>query len=376
MIEAFDASEHEIRLETYIFHPQAAVLDVAQALIRAARRGVRVFLVFDGAGTPELADSWRQAFDEAGVQWKIFRPIGWLGLVFPRRWRRLHRKLCVVDGELGFCGGINLLDDNIDPNHGRLQQPRLDYAVQVRGPIVRPMHGAMVQLWWRSQARTELQQADLPGAWRALKRSSGKAHAQGRVNAVAGAVAQLVLRDNLRNRTRIERAYRGALAQAQTDVLIANAYFLPGRRMRDSLIQAARRGVRVRLMLQGRYEYFMQFHAARALYDGLLAAGVEIYEYTPSFLHAKVAVVDASWATVGSSNIDPLSLLLAREANVVVQDSAFAQLLLGELEQALRSDARRVDPSAYCQRAWSTRWLDQAALSLMRLTLFLVGLRY
>lgn len=376
LIQAFDASRHEIRLETYIFYPQAAVIDVAEALIRAARRGVRVFLIFDGAGTPPLDATWRQAFEQAGVHWTIYRPFGWLGVVLPRRWRRLHRKLCVVDGEIGFCGGINLLDDSIDPRHGRLQQPRLDYAVRVRGPIVRRMQRTMTQLWWRSRASDQLQRADLPAAWKALRRSSPREKDQAQVGVTGGALAQLVLRDNLRNRTRIERAYRLALARAQADVLIANAYFLPGRKMRDSLIQAARRGVRVRLLVQGRYEYFMQFYAARALYDGLLAAGVEIYEYTTSFLHAKVAVVDGHWATVGSSNMDPLSLLLAREANIVIEDATFTLGLGADLEQAISHDALRVDPAAYRQRAWYTRWLDQLALRLMRLTLFLLGLRY
>lgn len=376
LVRAFDASRHEIRLETYIFHPQEEVIQVTQALIRAARRGVRVFLVFDGAGTPALPQTWQFAFDDAGVQWKIFRPIGWLGLLFPRRWRRLHRKLCVVDAEIGFCGGINLLDDRIDLNHGRLEQPRLDYAVQVRGPMVRRMHGTMVQLWWRSQASVELKRADLPGAWSALRQASRKVDSPQERGEIHRALVQLVLRDNLRHRTGIERAYRRTLARATTEVLIANAYFLPGRKMRDSLIQAARRGVRVRLLLQGRYEYFMQLHAARALYDGLLAAGVEIYEYTPSFLHAKVAVVDSHWVTIGSSNIDPLSLLLALEANVVVEDMAFAVLLTAELEQAMEQHASRVDPAAYHQRAWHARWLDQMALLLMRFTLLLIGLRY
>lgn len=377
LVQAFDASVREIRLETYIFHPEASVIAVAQALVRAANRGVAVYVLFDGAGTPTLAPAWRQAFDDAGVRWRIFRPLGWAGVLFPRRWRRLHRKLCVVDGRIGFCGGINLIDDYLDPNHGHLQQPRLDFAVQVIGPLVRTMHATMYQLWWRTQVSFQLQKADLRGAWRDLQRARlGDAKGTMAVDPQPGASAKLVLRDNLRNRTQIERAYRRALACAQSDVLIANAYFLPGRKILESLIHVARRGVRVRLLLQGRYEYFIPFHAARALYVRLLAAGIEIYEYRPSFLHAKVAVVDGHWVTVGSSNIDPLSLLLAREANVVIDDRGFAQGLLGHLDAVVREDAVRVDAQAYAQRAWHVRWLDRIALLLMRLTLFLIGLRY
>ena len=133
----------------------------------------------------------------------------------------------------------------------------------------------------------------------------------------------------MRNRARIERAYRRAIGRAREEIIIANAYFVPGRRMRHALETAARRGVKVQLLLQGRYEYFMQYYAARPIYGALLRAGVQIHEYSPSFLHAKVAVIDGRWATVGSSNLDPFSLLLAREANVVIEDAGFAAATAG-----------------------------------------------
>jgi cardiolipin synthase A/B len=162
-------------------------------------------------------------------------------------------------------------------------------------------------------------------------------------------------------------------------VVIASAYFLPGRKLRQALVHAARRGVRVRLLLQGRYEYFMQYHAARPVYGTLLAAGVEIYEYDASFLHAKVAVVDAHhlrpWATVGSSNLDPLSLLLAREANVVVADTVFAVQLHQRLCEVIASQSTPL-ADAFSQRPWQQRWLDRFAFGLMRLALFLTGHRY
>ena len=185
-----------------------------------------------------------------------------------------------------------------------------------------------------------------------------------------------MLRDNVRNRRRIERSYRQALGVARHDIVLANAYFLPGRKFRKALSHAAQRGVRVRLLLQGRYEYFLQYHAVRALYDQLLAAGVEIYEYQASFLHAKVAVVDDHWATVGSSNIDPLSLLLAREANVVVRDKAFAHTLRQQLDLALHEQSRRVDPLRHAQRSLADRLLDWLALLSMRALLFMIGKRY
>lgn len=377
LVEVIDASLHEVRLETYIFQVQASGERIAQALMRAAQRGVAVFLVVDGVGTPSLPSPWPQQFDSAGVQWRIYSPLGRLGLLVPSRWRRLHRKLCVVDGEVAFCGGINVLDDWFDPNHGVLDSPRLDFAVRVRGPLVQDVHATMTQFWWRLQAVQSVQQVNWGQAWQALQRAVKEKSCS--VPALVGsgnAQAELVLRDNVHYRTRIERTYRQAFGEARHDIILANAYFLPGRKIRKSLIHAARRGVRVRLLLQGRYEYFMQFHATRALYASLLDAGVEIYEYKASFLHAKVAVVDGRWATVGSSNMDPLSLLLAREANVVVDDVAFARVLCAQLEQAIASDARHLDLKRYIHRAMGQKLLDLVALQLMRTMLFISGKRY
>jgi cardiolipin synthase len=188
--------------------------------------------------------------------------------------------------------------------------------------------------------------------------------------------AALLLRDNLRNRAGIERAYRHAIAHARHEVLISNAYFLPGAKLRRALVHAAERGVRVRLLLQGRYEFFMQFHAAKPFYSVLLAAGVEIHEYEAGFLHAKVAVIDGKWATVGSSNLDPLSLLLAREANVVVDDAAFAQTLLAPLNAAIAQHSRQLDRAEFANRPLGQRLQDRLAYALMRLTLFLTGRDY
>jgi cardiolipin synthase len=378
MVQAIDASEHEVRLETYIFNVQRGGEHIVQALERAAMRGVAVFLVVDGVGTPTLPPPWPQRLSAAGVQWRVFKPLGHLGWLAPSHWRRLHRKLCVVDGQVAFCGGINLIDDWVDPHGEVMLAPRFDFAVQVSGPLVQDLHAMMAQFWWRLQAAQSVKQVDWLGAWQALQKALKKKGSPSRAAEplTAAALAELVLRDNLRFRTRIERTYRQAFADARHDIVLANAYFLPGRKIRKSLIHAARRGVRVRLLLQGRYENFMQYHATHALYGSLLAAGIEIYEYTPSFLHAKVAVVDGLWATVGSSNMDPLSLLLAREANVVVKDEPFAKGLQHCLALALKNGARQVDFLQHRSRTWRVKMLDHAAYLLMRVILFLNGKRY
>ena len=380
LIAAMDAALSDIQFETYIFDFTGTATEVAQALMRAARRGVRTHLVVDGVGTGRLPQDWADRLRAAGVHCRVYSPLGPLGLLLPRRWRRLHRKLCVVDGRVLFCGGINVLDDFHDPNHGRLVAPRFDFAVQATGALEVVASDAMEQLWWRMQAVRDASQRRLPEALQALRAASAAHHAAPDADTSPGMRAALLLRDNVRHRSRIEKAYRRAIAAAREEIIIANAYFVPGRKLRVALQMAARRGVRVRLLLQGRYEYFMQYHAARPVYGALLKAGVEIHEYAPSFLHAKVAVIDAHgarpWATVGSSNLDPLSLLLAREANVVVEDAAFAQDLRARLEHAMLHGGRVLDPARYALRSWRERALDRVAFVLMRLALWVTGNRY
>ncbi|WP_310611025.1 cardiolipin synthase ClsB [Limnohabitans sp.] len=371
MVEAVDAAQHEVRLETYIFSFAGSGADVAQALMRAAQRGVQVCVVVDGVGTSELPAQWAQQLAQTGVQIRVFVPAVGLGFWLPSRWRRLHRKLCVVDNVVAFCGGINILDDYLDPHvHGLLKAPRLDYAVSLRGPLVSAVHATMAQLWSRIEAVRELRSQDLGGALDALRDAKQSLHLPARGE------AQLVLRDNVRHRTHIERTYRKAIGAARHDIIVANAYFFPGLRLRRALVMAARRGVRVRLLLQGQYEYFLPYRAARQLYGQLMAAGVEIYEYHASYLHAKVAVVDGKWLTVGSSNLDPFSLLLAREANVVAHDPEMAQALQAGLLDAMAHGSTRVDPLAYLGRGWWQRAVDALASAVLRLGVFLTGKRY
>ena len=382
LVAAIDGARIEVALETYIFDPTGAGASIAEALMRAARRGVATHLVVDGVGTGALLAPWAERFEQAGVQLRHYRPLGWLGWLAPSRWRRLHRKLCVIDGVTAFCGGINILDDWYDPNWGRLSSPRLDFSVHVRGELAAEIRTATTRLWRRRKTAegrlNAVTQAARPGAaqrFEQVNRPSAGAAAAHR--AQPPGQSALLLGDNLRNRHRIERAYRHAIGAAQQDIVIASAYFLPGRKLRRALLRAARRGVRVQLLLQGRYEYFLQFHGVRPAYRKLLEGGVEIYEYAPSFLHAKVAVIDAAgarpWATVGSSNLDPLSLLLAREANVVIEAPRFCQYLQARLVEAMQSEGRRVELAALATLPWRERLLDRAAAILMRIGLLLAG---
>jgi cardiolipin synthase len=384
LIQAIETAREEVRLETYIFHDDPAGAMVLEALEHAARRGVAVYLVMDGIGTPRVSGQWVARFQAAGIRWAQFSPPGSWGWLLPVRWRRMHRKLCVVDRQLGFCGGINLMDDFFELNHGWQTLPRLDFAVQVRGPLVRQMQLVMEQFWRGLLTRRALAQGNLwefGRTWLPMRlrlRPGHNAPTEPFTPPLArsGASAGFLLRDNVRHRRDIERAYRRAIAHARSEVLIANAYFLPGAALRRALVHAARRGVRVRLLLQGRYEFFMQFHAAKPFYRALLTEGVEIYEYQEAFLHAKVAVIDGRWATVGSSNLDPFSLLLAREANVVVDDAAFAGTLRQHLLDAIDQRSVQVMQEGLARRPWLQRLKGRLAYGLLRLSLYLTGENY
>lgn len=387
LVEAFDSAQRWIQLETYIFDFHGAGAEVAEALMRAAQRGVSVQVLVDGVGTEVVPDEWLDKLRGSGVELQIYSPLGsgLLGLLVPERWRRLHRKLCVVDLSTLFCGGINILDDFYDPNHGELSAPRFDFAVAATGPLATEAADAMALLWWRVQAGYSARQRHLSAAWESFKAAGygGRTGAEprplsaGRGTATAGLApgpkAALVLRDNLLNRRAIERAYRKAIGRARDEIIIANAYFFPGRGFRQALVRAAGRGVRVTLLLQGRVEYILLHYASRALYGMLLEAGVEIREYHKSFLHAKVAVIDGHWATVGSSNIDPFSLFLAREANVVVEDRDFAAQLRLSLHQAMEEGALLVPRERWFRQPLWKRLPIWVGYGLVRFLTGIVG---
>ena len=344
MVRAIDAAEHEVWLATYIFHNDAAANHIAQALNAAAARGVAVHVVLDGFGSIATMDSVREMLSGSGVRLEVFRPLDrWYSWLQPGQLRRLHQKLCVCDGQVAFVGGINLIDDRNDMSHGWVDTPRLDFAVRVTGPLAEAIGLTARAMWarahlsrgWRQEVRVLARSAQPVNEVLSLVRQlRGAAPALAHDPAAAAAdaapvpmSAAFVVRDNVRQRRAIEHSYVEAIKNAQRRVDIAVPYFYPGQRFRRALRRAARRGVQVRLLLQGKVDYRVAAMAARALYEELRANGVRIFEYTPAFLHAKVALVDDDWATVGSSNIDPLSLLLNLEANVVVRDPEFTQSL-------------------------------------------------
>jgi len=351
----FDAARHEIHLEAYIFEADATGRSVAAALGRAARRGVAVNVMVDGYGSKDLNPALVREMREAGVRFLVYRRNISPWTLRRTRMRRLHRKVAMVDARTAFVGGINVVDD-VDAPGGAL--PRFDYAVRIEGPLLAKIYPVVKQLWSRVSA------VQLRARWAERRHLVPAADSRG------GQRAAFVIRDNIGHRRDIEQAYLAAIGQARSEIIIANAYFLPGRSLRRALMAAAARGVRVKLLLQGKAEYMLQHYASRALYGPFLDAGIEIHEYHRSYLHAKVAVIDRRWATVGSSNIDPFSLLLAREANVVIENDAFAAELRQSLVAAIADGATQIRRESWKDQPWVIRTFTWGCYGVVR---FLTG---
>lgn len=355
---AFDRAKYEVYLETYIYENDATGRRIADALKRAALRGVKVYVLIDGYGSKDLPQSLLDDLRAAGVKTLIYRPQISPWTFRRERLRRLHRKIAVADREIAFVGGINIISDSKAAGDS---SPRYDYAVAVEGPLVDVIRLSAQRLWSMV-------------AWSDFRRGTVRCEAPPTSTFSGGGMrAAFLVRDNFHHRRDIEGAYMQAIKQAESEIILAHAYFLPGFDFRHALIHAAGRGVRVVLLLQGKVEYPLEHYAARALYGTLLDAGIEIYEYGTSFLHAKVAVIDGHWATVGSSNIDPFSLLLSREANVVVDDEEFGATLAQSLKKTAETDCRRILADNWKQHPACLRFISWLSYGLLRVMMGISG---
>lgn len=359
LIAAIESARYEIHLETYIFENDEVGRTVAGALAAARQRGVAVRVLVDGFGARLFYEQLGRRLAAEGCEVMIYRAeIENPSFRRFRRYRlrRLHRKLVVIDGRLAFVGGINVIGDltDTDPDF-----PRHDYAVAVEGPLIADIHASVRHVWrlvrWAYMQRRPGPPEDFPvdpGPRGSIK-------------------AAFLVRDNLRHRRDIENAYIDAMEAAEKEVLIACAYFLPGKRFRETLMTTAQRGVEVTVLLQSRGDHAVIRYAERMLYRELLAMGIRVFEYQLGFLHAKVGVADRRWATVGSSNIDPFSLLLSREANVVVDDEPFAAALHERLHAAITEGSRQIVLEDLRRYGWWTRLMHRAAYAFVR---FAVGI--
>ena len=355
---AINAAKSEILLQVYIFELDDTGLRVGEALMQAAIRGVFVSLLLDGFGCRKFPQTYLKELKKAGIQVLFFRPKISPWTLKRNRLRRMHRKMTVIDGHVGFVGGINIIDDYNTPTH---IPPRIDYAVRVEGALLPNMRDSMKSLW-QVTCRTQLKRIRSSSLEKTPKKK-----AIGRMRSA------FLLRDNFRHRSEIEDAYLLAIQKAKSEILIANAYFLPGLRFRNALRDAAVRGVRIILLLQKRTEYMLLDLATHGLYSEFLNQGVEIYEYHKSFMHSKVAVFDGDLAMVGSSNIDPFSLFLSLEANLIVDNPSFSEELRRDVQALIDSGSRLITANKWRRHHYVKRLVSKFAYALVRSIMSVIG---
>ncbi|AUX92857.1 cardiolipin synthase ClsB [Mixta gaviniae] len=332
---AIQRAQHSVLLETFILFEDDVGNALHRELLAAAQRGVKIEMMVDGYGSPDLSDEFVSSLTAAGVRFLYYDPRPLVMGMRTNLFRRLHRKIVVVDGVIAFVGGINF---SAEHNTDFGPEAKQDYAIEVKGPIVDDI-GRFVQEAIGSEANTH--------------RWWGHRSHRPAVNQKPGdAQALFVYRDNDEHRDDIEQHYLEMLDNAKEDVIIANAYFFPGYRLLREMKNAAQRGVRVRLIVQGEPDMPIVKVGAELLYNYLVEGGVEVYEYIRRPLHGKVAVADRQWATVGSSNLDPLSLSLNLEANLIIHDRQFNQTLRDNLERLLQEDCVRVQENKLPKRTW------------------------
>lgn len=353
---AIDEAKDKVFLETFIWFEDKVGKELHRAILGAARRGVSVEVLLDGYGSPDLSDDFVNQLTSAGVKFRYYDPRPPLMGMRTNVFRRMHRKIVVIDGELAFVGGINYSAEHMSDYGPEAKQ---DYAVRVQGPVVQDIYAFVLQ--------------NLPGH-EEMRRWWGRRRHQAQDNHAPGeAQALFVWRDNDDHRDDIERYYLKMLANAKQEVIIANAYFFPGYRLLHAMRNAARRGVCVKLIVQGEPDMPIVKVGARLLYNYLVKGGVEVYEYLRRPLHGKVAVMDDHWATVGSSNLDPLSLSLNLEANLIIHDRTFNQTLHDNLMQLIEKDCQQVDETLMPKRTWWNLTKSVVAFHFLRHFPALVG---
>ncbi|MWJ29062.1 cardiolipin synthase ClsB [Halomonas sp. ZH2S] len=331
VFDAIRTASQEILIETFIIFNDEVGKALKDALLEAAARQVRIEVTVDGYGTADLDAGYIAELKAAGVHLYAYDPRPrWLGMR-TNLFRRLHRKIVVVDGEIAYISGINFAADHLPDKYPMGKQ---DYAVRICGPIVKDIRAAAKALLMENPAVQELPEFETTTS------TAGEAE------------ILMAARDNTNHRTDIEEQYILAIRSATTRIVIANAYFFPSYRIWRELGNAARRGVKVSLILQGRPDKPWTRQLSSSLYSYLLDAGIGIFEYTEHPLHGKIAIVDHEWSTVGSSNLDPLSLYLNLEANLFIRDVKLNQEIHEHLTELIDKNCQKITPKKAGKGHW------------------------
>jgi cardiolipin synthase len=342
MEAAIQGADQSIHLETYIFDQDPIGMRFAELLMQRQRAGVKVRIIYDAVGTLQTPGSFFDALRAAGIELLAFNPVNPFKLHGP--WQpnnRDHRKILVVDGRIGFTGGVNISNSYSNSSLFRSSARKdstvgwRDTHLQIEGPAVAALQTVFMRTWNAHQRRPLQDQALFP----ALAR--------------AGSKVVRVVASEPDGQQEVHTAYIEAIQAARQRIYLTCAYFVPDPMMLDALLQAAQRGVDVRLVLPGVPEGGLVYYAGHALFDTMLEGGIRIYQMRQAVLHAKTAVIDGHWSTVGSTNMDTRSFLHNSEINVMVIDQQFG----AAMESAFAEDLRDSDPVLLAQ--WRQRSLAE-----------------
>ncbi len=350
MLAAIDKARHFILFEVYSFGEDQVGRRFQEALERKARKGVRVFVIYDAIGSLLTSRSFFDRMSFAGVQIAEYHPLApWKP--YWNWFRRNHRKILLVDGNISFIGGLNASEDDGPRSWGG--RGWRDTQVKLEGPIIKELASVFWESWQRCRGDiAEIRPEDV------IHRSASGGTPPGA--AANGVPVSLVSSSGLRNRHSIRRSYKYAINKAKNFIYITNAYFLPGRSIYRRLIRAAKKGVRVVILTPSQTDHPLVRWASWALYRHLLNSGIEIYEWQPSVLHSKTAVIDGVWSSVGSHNLDHRSLHYNLEINVNILGTEFGGKMKQMFEKDLES-SRRIT----LENCRSQRFLFKAASRIL-----------
>ena len=325
-----DGAEHTLHLQTYILAEDTTGKKIIEALKRAAQRKVEVFLLLDAYGSRGLSSAFVKTITDAGI---LFR---WFGPVFSFKsfgvGRRLHHKVAVADGRTGIIGGINISDNYNDIGN---EPAWLDFAIQMEGSICETLMQHCQKIWARDY------KISLPAPKAVnIKRQVSKAK-------TSNQAIRLLENDWFRGKTEVTEWYRKAFGKAKESVILTGTYFIPGRKLRKNLRKAAERGIDIKIIVGKKTDVWLAKQATFYLYNWMLRNGFKIYEWEPSVLHAKVAVIDKKWSTIGSSNLNELSDYGSIEMNAEISDPLFSAAFHNQLMQVINENCSPVTKDSF-----------------------------
>lgn len=358
LVQLISSAQHSIHLQTYIYDDDETGAAVATALKNAAQRNVKVFVLADGYASQVMGKRFIENLRAAGVYFRFFEPI--LKNRYFYFGRRLHHKVVVADGITALVGGRNITNRYNDLN-GR--PAWLDFALLVQGPVVQQLCDVCVKTWiGQSQKRTAV--------W--CEENSFTSAA-----ADCNSAVRVRLNDWVRRHNEISGTYIEMLRKAKKEVTIFCSYFLPGRFMRRLLAGAAKRGVVIKVVTAGPSDVLLAKYAERWLYDWLLRNNIQLYEYQPTVLHAKIAVCDSEWLTVGSYNINNISAYASIELNADVYDAAFAAGVQQQLDGIIQQQCIAITKAFHrSHKNIFRQFIRWASYEMIRLIFFTVTFYY